>query len=364
MKKNIFKKKKYLKQYKKIVDKNKSKRKNIKKDKIQKRNYFNIIKLVIIIIISILLYKRFIFLNKYKYCYDCIKNKTDKNEKCLECPNEILCKHLYIVSPEKTLDEIVKYNRSIARFGDGEIGMIFGGKTTFQKYDINLSKRLLEVLNAKDKNLLIGIYFPYQKKKFDTFKNISQKLWNIWFYENKFKMLNILKNRKYYSADISRFYSHLRDKSKVYKYIPKLKKIWEGRDVLVIEGEKTRFGIGNDLLNNSKSIRRILCPTKHAYNVYDKIVNAALKFDKSILILIALGPAATVLAHDLNKFGYQAVDIGHADIQYELYLRKASKHILIPYKYVNEYRNGINEKTVGKAPDIRYYDQIIDKILF
>ena len=132
----------------------------------------------------------------------------------------------------------------------------------------------------------------------------------------------------------------------------------------MIEGEKTRFGIGNDLLNNAKSIKRILCPTRNAYNLYDKILNATLKVDKNYLIIIALGPTATVLAYDLTKYGYQAVDLGHADIQYELYLRKASKHILIPYKYVNEYRNGINEKTVGKAPDIRYYDQIIDKILF
>ena len=67
---------------------------------------------------------------------------------------------------------------------------------------------------------------------------------------SKFKKINILKNKKYYSTNISRFYSHLKDKSKVFKYIPKLKKIWEGRDVLMIEGEKTRFGIGNVLLNN------------------------------------------------------------------------------------------------------------------
>ena len=287
----------------------------------------------------------------------------DKDSKCLECPNEILFKNLYIVSTENTLNEIVKNHKSISRFGDGEIGMIYGGPITFQRVDNHLGKRLFEILNSNETNLLIGLYFPYQKKKIDTFANGSGIFWKNWLYNNKFKMLNMLKKRKYYSSDISRFYSNIKDKSQVYKYIPKLKKIWEGRDVLVIEGEKTRFGIGNDLLNNTKSIKRILCPTRNEYNLYDKILNAALKVDKNYLIIIALGPTATVLAHDLTKYGYQAVDLGHADIQYELYLRNVTKHILIPYKFVNEFNEGKNEHSLLDAPDKRYYEQIIDKIL-
>ena len=175
-------------------------------------------------------------------------------------------------------------------------------------------------------------------------------------------MLNKLKNNKYYSGDISRFYSHLKDKSKVYNYIKKLKKIWENRDIIMIEGEKTRFGIGNDLLNNTKSIKRILCPTRNAYSLYDKILKSVLKFDKSNLILISLGPTASILAYDLTKYGYQAIDIGHADIEYEYYIRKANKKIGIPYKFVNEYDRGKNEAYLEEAPDKIYYKQIIDKI--
>jgi hypothetical protein len=39
--------------------------------------------------------------------------------------------------------------------------------------------------------------------------------------------------------------------------------------------------------------------------------------DKNILILISLGPTATVLAYDLAKLGYWAIDIGHIDNEYE-----------------------------------------------
>ena len=50
---------------------------------------------------------------------------------------------------------------------------------------------------------------------------------------------------------------------------------------------------------------------------------------KNKLILIALGPTATILAYDLYKLGYRAIDIGHIDIEYEWFLRKANTKIPI-----------------------------------
>ena len=88
---------------------------------------------------------------------------------------------------------------------------------------------------------------------------------------------------------------------------------------------------------------------------------AILKVDINNLILISLGPTATVLAYDLTKLGYQAVDIGHADIMYELYLRNSTKMIRIPYKYVNEYKNR-NKYKVENVTNKDYYNQIINKV--
>ena len=84
--------------------------------------------------------------------------------------------------------------------------------------------------------------------------------------------------------------------------------------------------------------------------------------NKKCLVLYALGPTATVLAYDLSHLGYQAIDFGHIDIQYELFLRNATDMIQIPYKYVNEYNGGRNE-SVGEVEDVNYYRQIIFKIL-
>ena len=159
---------------------------------------------------------------------------------------------------------------------------------------------------------------------------------------------------------ISRFYIEYKDKSKIPYYIKKLKQIWDKKDILIIEGEMSRLGVGNDLFNNSKSIKRILCPAINAFNVYEKIISQAKKIDKSNLILLALGPTSSVLAYDLYKIGYQVIDVGLIDIEYEWFLRKAKKKIQIENKYVNEAYG--NKYKFGKVKDKNYYKEIICRI--
>lgn len=112
--------------------------------------------------------------------------------------------------------------------------------------------------------------------------------------------------------------------------------IWDGRDITIIEGGKTRFGVGNDLISNAKSCERILGPAVNAFGRYDELLEQARKIGRDRLVLIALGHTATVLAYDLAAEGYQALDIGHLDIEYEWFLRGADKKIPVEGKYVNE----------------------------
>ena len=42
--------------------------------------------------------------------------------------------------------------------------------------------------------------------------------------------------------------------------------MWNNIDVLIVEGEHTRFGVGNDLLAIAKGVERIICPDKNAFN--------------------------------------------------------------------------------------------------
>lgn len=300
--------------------------------------------------------------DKYSYCLECTKNENISNKKCLKCPVDIIFKGLKVFSEEETLNEIIFNNKSIARFGDGEFSLIFGYGIGFQKFNKTLSERLLEVLNSNNNNLLIGISLKTNIKILDKYTTSSKNFYLNWIEFNKLKIGKILnKTKKYYSAYITRFYIEYKDKNQIPKYINKLKKIWDKRDILIVEGENSRIGVGNDLINNSNLIRRIICPSLNAFDVYNKIINEIIKINKNNLILIALGPTATVLCYDLNKLGYQAIDIGHIDIEYEWFLKNTSTKIKIDNKYVNEVDNGKNNFT--KVRDKQYYHQIIKRII-
>jgi Domain of unknown function (DUF1792). len=111
--------------------------------------------------------------------------------------------------------------------------------------------------------------------------------------------------------------------------------------VIFVEGSKSRLGVGNDLFCNTKSIRRVICPPTNAFEKYDQIVNATINVcNKESLILVALGHTATIMACDFHKSGYQAIDIGHIDVEYEWYLLKAKSKVAIKNKYVNEVESG------------------------
>ena len=310
---------------------------------------------LLFIIIFFLLYN-FYFFKNYDFCMKCIENDK-KSLKCLKCPIEIIFKGLKVFSNEETVDEIIKNKKSISRFGDGEFYLIFGKNIRFQKNNKIIRDKLVKILKNNEKNLLVGII---QYKTLNKLLNYENEFWSNFLDKYKFQLVKVLnKKKKYYSSTISRFYLRYKDKSKMYKYIKKLKKIWENRDILIIEGEKSRNGLGNNLFDNSKSIKRIICPNTNAFKVYNKIILQVLKNDKNILILISLGPTATILSYDLNKLGYQSIDIGHLDIEYEWYLRNATKKMKIENKIFNEI-GGKNKFT--KIKDKKYFKQIIAKI--
>ena len=169
-------------------------------------------------------------------------------------------------------------------------------------------------------------------------------------------------NRIYADAYITRPYAIYADNNTdaPKKRFDELKKIWNGKKLLIIEGEKTRMGVGNDLFDNAEGIKRILCPAECAFDRYADILSFALKQDKDCLVLIALGPTASVLAYDMAKAGFWALDIGHIDIEYEWMLAGKGGRVDIPNKYVNEVEGG---ERVEEYVNEEYEKQIIGSFL-
>ena len=252
-------------------------------------------------------------------------------------------KRYNIKSIDETIDEIIK-GKSISRYGDGEFSCILKNKDLgFQNYDKKLSQKLNKILKSNLENHLVAI--PSTLNKINNLTNSEAIFWSRYYiknYKNLNKILNLQKI--YYDAMITRFYLPFKNKKQNIESIEKLKDYFSYKSILIIEGENTRFGVGNNLLKNVKNVKRILAPAKNAFSVYNKLIGEACKFPKDTIVLIALGPTATVLAYDLCKEGYQAIDIGHLDIEYEWYLSGAKKKVPVKYKDVGDIKSKSDKK--------------------
>ncbi|WP_413307849.1 SP_1767 family glycosyltransferase [Bacillus sp. 1P10SD] len=261
----------------------------------------------------------------------------------------------YVSTIDQTIEKIIKEKCSVSRYGDGELKLIAGRDISFQKHSSLLEQRLKELLVSNEDNHIVCI--PDIFKDNTQYTKTYAKAWKdhlIYFRLKWYK--NLRMQKKYYNAFISRCYLCYQDQSKSKYFFNNLKKIWNNRDIVLVEGEFSRLGVGNDLFDNANSIRRILCPKRDAFSIYKSILEYLKTFKKDTLILIALGPSATVLSYDLYKEGFQAIDIGHIDVEYEWYLKGATKKEPVKNKFVNEVNGGVfEEELINK----KYYDQIL-----
>lgn len=263
-----------------------------------------------------------------------------------------------VASIDETIDCILKTRCSVSRYGDGELLLTDPRKAIgFQKGSDKLAERLSEILRSNHEGHIVCIS--------DTFSNLHRytrscrRFWRTHFYlYDSWWDKRLAHNKRYYNTFMTRPYMDFAKKDSSARWFGSLKQIWHQHDVVFVEGEMSRLGVGNDLFDQAKSIRRILCPPQDAFEQYDRILSAVRQIEKKALILIALGPTATVLAHDLHKEGYQAIDIGHVDVEYEWWRMGAKRKVKLDQKYVNEAPNGKEVSDAGKA----YTDQIIQII--
>ena len=203
---------------------------------------------------------------------------------------------------------------------------------------------------------------PYPLKYYKDLRD-SHAFWPEYTSRN-IKLLRTLikRNKTYLNTQVTRFYFERADKSHCKEHLQKLRSLWDDKNVVIVEGTKTRSGVGNDLYDNAKSVHRILGYSENAFAHYDEMLEAIVKnTSKNQLILLCYGMTATVLAYDLAKLGYWAMDIGHLDIEYEWMRMSATNRALVKGKHVNELKE-IGGTDVGTCHDAKYICEIITDI--
>lgn len=225
-----------------------------------------------------------------------------------------------IKSVEETLEDLITKKASICRFGDGELRLMDGQDIIFQKASPKLTERLNEVLSSDLDNLFVGIPRVIYSSK-DNIADISKKFWRVHgseFREKLEKYINF--EKQYYSAEISIVYSLFKNYD-LNKYFEDIKKLWQNRDVAIICGNSVFDKIENNIFDSANSVEYIYAPSKDAFTHYDEILLNAKQIDKNKVVVIILGPTAKILAYDLAKEGYQALDLGHIAKSYDWYLK-------------------------------------------
>lgn len=263
-----------------------------------------------------------------------------------------------VASIDETIRTVIDGRCSVSRYGDGEMLLTSADKKIgFQKGDAALAARLREILVSWNEGHLVCISDAFEDLY--RYNRKARRFWRTHFFlYGSWWDKYLQPGRTYYNTFVTRPYMDFDSKEDSGRWFEAMRGIWADRDVVFIEGEKSRLGVGNDLFDGARSIRRILCPPRDAFSRYDDILGEALKLEKDALFLIALGPTATVLAYDLFKNGRQAIDIGHVDIEYEWWRLGAKRKVKLERKYVNEAPDGAQVTDAGEE----YQKQIIARV--
>jgi len=269
-------------------------------------------------------------------CVDCIKGKYAKTIKkgairatgVLQLIHTDICGPLNVKSVDETLDVLLNTEKSMVRFGDGEIVVLSGKNIYFQTTSPEIADGLKRIVGYQYNDLIVTL--PDIFEDLDKYVPKTQLFWQdhlLFFRKAYYKFCN--PNKVYYNSSVSRGYITYADKAQSSRWFNRFREVFRDKELVIVEGCTTHNGVGNDLLAYAKSVERIICPSRNAYAVREKILEQCLKYGKEKLFLFSLGITAKGLVEALFLQGYRVLDIGNLDMEYEWFLQKADTKVAI-----------------------------------
>lgn len=199
-----------------------------------------------------------------------------------------------VLSEDETIERAA--NRSMSRFGDGELRLATGrGSAISQSMNVMLQKELQSILADKGSECLVCI--PNVRSE-----TPKRDVWDR--YIDPF-FVKLYKRAWYGSSFVTRPDSApWIDRP---DYWNKVQSLWRGRDVALLSGGKN--GLKPEELVGANVKMVMNCPDKNAFEHISLYEEGLRKFSGTILM--SAGAAATILAHRLAKRDVHALDLGH-----------------------------------------------------
>ncbi len=191
----------------------------------------------------------------------------------------------------------VAAGRSLARFGDGELKMIFGQGYVREAPNLAMSTELFKVLNEPPKNCIVGI--PTMDPKGPKHESWIR-------HQSRFE--RVLQGKfQYHSAFVTRPDSA--PWIECDEYYELVTSIWRDKHAVILcepDNKMRKF-----IARTSAKATWLECPSHGAYALIDQFMQQILKLKPDVAVLCA-GPTATCLAPRLCREGQHAIDFGSA----------------------------------------------------
>lgn len=191
----------------------------------------------------------------------------------------------------------VAAGKSLARFGDGELKMMFGSSYVRQVGSIEIATELFNVMNAPAEECIVGI---------PTMDRRGPKVANWQRHIDRFERV-IQRPGPFYSAFVTRPDSAPWIETP--EYLDLVLSCWRGKSVVLVS-EPTNKLI-KILRATAGSLVHLECPSEGCYPLINQF-ELEVWLQRPQIAILSMGVTATCLANRLAARGVQALDFGSA----------------------------------------------------
>jgi len=215
------------------------------------------------------------------------------------------------LSQEESIDELLKTNKSLIRWGDGESSILTGGDLYFQQNTMGLFKYFIKIVKTynSQSNYLIAMPNEFLLQSKDELKKGNK--YNIWRYSRYvFEFYFKKKNVQYLDSFIFRENTTL-DNSLI-------EKLWEKENIIFFIHNNYKYFIDFKNKYLEKEVVFFQVTSANSFKQIDTTIRHIQQKQKAmnikkedICILISAGPAGKAYVFDLSKDNYKTLDMGH-----------------------------------------------------
>lgn len=209
---------------------------------------------------------------------------------------------------QELIEKILKEQKSLIRYGDGEFDIIEGKSIHYQEYSLELGERLNAILCTYIKNENSLSYIVAMPEYFFNscglrilFSRLRLSAWSHARYLFKKRY-----DKKVYYGDAFLFHKdNEQEYSKIWEKAGIRKIIFVHNNIKYAEIFEQKYKIKTDFVK---------IPPKNAYRIVDCIlqrIKTVVANDKKAMVIVSAGPCGKILVYELAQEGIWAIDTGH-----------------------------------------------------